>query len=65
MKRYFSKTNIQITIGLLSLVCLLSYTWTHTGGLLAEYVKPALRRLYRGAGQLNSRSSACHCGSAS
>jgi hypothetical protein len=22
-------------------VCLLSYTWTHTGGLLAEYVNPA------------------------
>ncbi len=41
MKRYFSKVNIQITIGLLSLVCLLSYTWTHTGGLLAEYVNPA------------------------
>ena len=41
MKRYFSKTNLQITIGLLSLVCLLSYTWTHTGGLLAEYVNPA------------------------
>ncbi len=40
MKRYFSKTNIQIGIGLVSLVCLLSYTWTHTGGLLAEYVKP-------------------------
>ena len=41
MKRYFSKTNLQITIGLLSLICLLSYTWTHTGGLLAEYVNPA------------------------
>jgi hypothetical protein len=40
MKRYFSKTNLQITIGLLSLVCLLSYTWAHTGGLLAEYVNP-------------------------
>jgi hypothetical protein len=41
MKHYFSKTNLQITIGLLSLVCLLAYTWTHTGGLLAEYVNPA------------------------
>ena len=41
MKHYFSKTNLQITIGLLSLVCLLTYTWTHTGGLLAEYVNPA------------------------
>lgn len=41
MKRYLSKTNIQILIGLLSLACLLAYTWTHTGGLLAEYVNPA------------------------
>lgn len=40
MKRYLSKTNIQIMIGLVSLACLLAYTWTHTGGLLAEYVKP-------------------------
>ena len=35
------KTKVQISIGLLSLLCLLSYTWTHTGGLLAEYVNPA------------------------
>jgi hypothetical protein len=34
------KTRVQISIGLLSLLCLLSYTWTHTGGLLAEYVNP-------------------------
>ena len=39
--KYLTKANTQITIGLLSLICLLAYTWTHTGGLLAEYVNPA------------------------
>ncbi|MBK9497234.1 MAG: hypothetical protein IPO08_22495, partial [Xanthomonadales bacterium] len=32
--------NGKIIIGLLSLVGVLLYNWTHTGGLLASYVKP-------------------------
>jgi hypothetical protein len=34
------KAKQQILIGLLSLAGLLAYTWTHTGGLLAGYVRP-------------------------
>ena len=34
------KAKVQIVIGLLSLAGLLSYTWTHTGNLLASYVRP-------------------------
>lgn len=33
--------NRKIIIGLVSLVGVLAYNWTHTGGLLASYVRPA------------------------
>ena len=36
------KAKVRIVTGLLSLAGLLSYTWTHTGGLLAGYVRPEL-----------------------
>lgn len=35
-----SKSQVQITIGLLALSGVLLYNWTHTGGLLAGYVRP-------------------------
>jgi hypothetical protein len=34
------KVKAQIIIGLVSLACLLAYTWVHTGALLASYVEP-------------------------
>ena len=36
----FEKRTIQIVIGLLALIGVLIYNWTHTGGLLAGYVRP-------------------------
>ena len=33
--------NRKIIIGLVSLIGVLAYNWTHTGGLLASYVRPA------------------------
>jgi hypothetical protein len=35
-----SKSQAQIVIGLLALAAVLLYNWTHTGGLLAGYVRP-------------------------
>lgn len=32
--------SLKIIVGLVSLACVLAYNWTHTGGLLASYVRP-------------------------
>ncbi len=37
---HFNKTQVQIIIGLSALAGMLLYNWTHTGGLLAGYVRP-------------------------
>jgi len=40
--RVFVSATVQVVFGVVSLLALLMYTWTHTGALMARYVQPAV-----------------------